>query len=786
MKKRVLATRLAAVAMAVMIMTTALAGCNSNTEPEKVKLTNVFKQESIKMSEEIQNVERLLVTDTNVYCSGSWSDATTGEWNSGLYSMKLDGTDAKLLFKFENTSDPEKSIYSSTYLQNMAVDSTGALWCIVNESYNDYSDPNKEIYENRMWIRKYDAAGEITYEINAGELVEDEYVYIDRLVFDKQNNLFFSTGNKLFMIDSAGNVMFNIEEPNYINGLFNTADGAVCITTYNEKGQVIKPVDVAKKAWGQEAPLTANNIYNMMPGNNGYDFYYQDNVALYGYKIATNESVEVLNWINSDINSNRIGSLVPLADGRVVGIEYPEDYNRSKPSLIILTKRPDDEIVEKRIITYACMWMGDDIRSAIIKFNKNSDEYRIQVSDYSKFSTNENYMAGYDQLNLDIISGRIPDIICTDSLQVSVYINKGLLADMNKFLENDTEVTRDKLLPNVLDAFSQDGKLYQIATTFNIWSVAGKEKNVGSGTGWTIDDLKALLASKPEGTVAFADETKMNILYYSLYMTMGQFVNWETGQCTFSDGSFAKMLEFANTFVEEINWEEIYGGDNWQEYEQLRQSMYKEDRTLLLTTYVGSLRDIRNYTEQFGDKINFIGFPTANKKGSVIMPQNTMAISSKSKNQDGAWEFVKSFLKDDYSSPYMWGFPVNKAKLEEMCRIEMLPLKDRPDQNGGIIYKTAGAANVAVATTDVIGVPASPGDMVEETDWEKEYPLKQEEIDQMMKLITSVDTLNSSDQKIVEIINEEVEPYFKGVKKDAAAVAEMVQGRVQTYVSESR
>lgn len=62
------------------------------------------------------------------------------------------------------------------------------------------------------------------------------------------------------------------------------------------------------------------------------------------------------------------------------------------------------------------------------------------------------------------------------------------------------------------------------------------------------------------------------------------------------------------------------------------------------------------------------------------------------------------------------------------------------------------------------------------------YALKQEQLDQLMELYDSIDTLSSFDEVVIQIVDEEVPMFFHG-DKTAEQVAEIIQNRMSLYVS---
>ena len=65
--------------------------------------------------------------------------------------------------------------------------------------------------------------------------------------------------------------------------------------------------------------------------------------------------------------------------------------------------------------------------------------------------------------------------------------------------------------------------------------------------------------------------------------------------------------------------------------------------------YIGNMSNL-NYqlNGNFGEPVTYIGFPTESGKGSYISANQSFVLSAKSANLDGAWEFVRYYLTDEY------------------------------------------------------------------------------------------------------------------------------------------
>ena len=99
--------------------------------------------------------------------------------------------------------------------------------------------------------------------------------------------------------------------------------------------------------------------------------------------------------------------------------------------------------------------------------------------DYSEFNTQDDYEAGLKKLNTEIMSGSVPDILDTSGLPFQRFGQRGYLEDLWPFIENDPDLGREGVMEHVLEAASQEGKLYHLFDSFAIKTVAGAKNAVG-------------------------------------------------------------------------------------------------------------------------------------------------------------------------------------------------------------------------------------------------------------------------------------------------------------------
>jgi ABC-type glycerol-3-phosphate transport system substrate-binding protein len=148
---------------------------------------------------------------------------------------------------------------------------------------------------------------------------------------------------------------------------------------------------------------------------------------------------------------------------------------------------------------------------------------------------------------------------------------------------------------------------------------------------------------------------------------------------------------------------------------------------------------------------------------------NDLGIYAKSKNKEGAWEFLKTFLTKDYicgsQGNYYYGFPLRKDALEEIIKRNSTT-EEYVDDYGNTI--TPLDSSWGYDDLDVeIG------------------PLSDEQVQMVRDVIANVDHLYQYNDDVMSIISDEAGAFFSG-QKTSKEVADIIQNRVSTYVNENR
>lgn len=757
-----------------------MTGCDEIKGVTPMDKEHVYSYEDIEMPMDLDEVYGVFYSDERVYAVGLKYDENI---NTYLCSMKPDGTDATSVTlksgyapetadgeeKEADTADEEAVESQETYyyewLNQVIMDDKANIYGVY-EIYRDYTDENGEyVSESLQVLVCWDKSGELLWSADLTEgIPEEDYFYTNSMLADKDGTIWVSGGMYLKLYDSKGKQLGMEKLPEDGNGnFFIKKDGTVFMRTWNEDytKQFMQDVDKNTLTFGNKKEFPENIYsYGIMQEGTKYDFILSDSTSIYGYNMGDAEPVEIMDTVDSDLYFGNVSN-VQLIDDMQFLATY-SDPETGYVSIGLFTKVPAEEVKDKTVIVMAAMYVDYTLRKQVVDFNKSNDEYRIQIKEYNKYATAEDYMAGYTQLNTDIVSGKMPDILIADSdMPLDSYIAKGLIADLNPFIEKDPDINREDYLENIFDAFSQNGKLYRMVPSFEVLTVIGKKSIVGDRTGWNMQEYKEVMDSQPEGTHSFDEMSRGSMLNTALMMTKDEYINADTGECYFNTPGFVELLEFANQFPEEIDYSTWEEDNYWTEIE----SMYRENRTILLNCYLSDYHDFNRMEKgQFGEDVTFIGFPTESKNGNAIIPVTQITLSAKSGCQEGAWEFIRYYLTDEYQDAITYQFPIKKSSLTNKEKAAM----ERPyweDEEGNKeYYDDTYWINDVEITID---------------------PMTQEEASEVTTFLSNLSLVGIYDTDMIDIVTEEAQAFFEG-QKSAQEVADIIQSRMKIYVSESR
>lgn len=813
----------------------AVTGCESRgKKPVKEKVTNVYHSETLLSSSYDYNsndpAHREISDFTGVgeklIVSGADYDS---DWNYTEFSYILDpATGETTDLVMPTLVSEEESRDSRLYFaEDGSCWFSTSIWSWDEETMTSDTD-----------VRLYHAAPDGTviataslYDLLGVTDHENTYLYVNNAAA-VGDGLAIAMDESAVIVDGALTKAetIKLDDVAYVSTILESGDDLIIAYTdaTEWKTHAVK-YDAAAHKLGEQLPVTGaveNYIYGAMPSAE-YDFVYSTELAVYGYDFATGTSTELLNWINSDIDMSYGRQTYVSPSGIVYTITNDYEDSTSTTELLQLTRIPDDQVVEKYLLSFGMLYMDYELRRDIIKFNRQSDEYRITIRDYSVYDNAENeWQGGLTQFNNDIIGGNVPDIIMLNpTMPYQSYASKGLFADLYPLIDADETLKRSDFYENILDAFSIDGKLYELAPRFSVQTLVGKSSVVGSNDGWTMSEMRdAAKRIGLEGDPFNGELTRDNFLNYICTMTRDQFIDKDTGRCSFDSDEFIAILEYCKQLPEKTIYEDMDWEEDQTEFWRQHEFAYRTDAAMLAQTYLANYSSFwQTQMGQFGEPVSIVGFPNAARNGSGIYAEGEFAISSACPCKEGAWEFLSYYMKKDLDKDgeNLYQFSVLREVNEKMRESALAYNEYRYDGDdyGPIVYYGTeegvveapavveeSSADIGIAVEEpVIGLP-NPGyygdDRVLEdgpTDsmsgrghwyyWMGDQRfdmgmMTEEAAEHVDRFLESLTQIYREDETMMEIIREESSAFFAG-QKSAAEAAKLIQSRVGLYVSEN-
>ena len=798
------------------------------TKPSQTTAKYAYKADyfDLAVPDGVQYVNQICAAGTTLYASVGIqgeeivnSDPATGDtwsyYNTRLSMLTID-PDTGTCTELTNLDLPQvpEGAEGSVDCYNMIGSDDGTLWMLVNVYATQYElpddfDPNTDSKWNYpstdiggSYLMHVAADGSTIASIdlsdtNADDTEDGMSSNLSSFAVDAAGNLYVSDYNNIYVLDAEGNVQFKLDGSQYNGSLYRLNAQQVGVMWYNytddvnaadENGQYFVPIDLETKDWGEKVKLPSN-VWSILPGDDVYDFYYADNNNIFGYTAKTDTKEKLVNWLACDVDTNNMNGYAMLSDSRVAALMQDWSTDPTTYQLIVLHRVDASEIKEKKVLTLACMYLDWNLRSMIVEYNKTNDEYRINVVDYSEYATDDDYNAGVTKLTTEIISGSVPDIFLTSNLPIDKYAAKGVIADLNTFMDGGNGLSRDYFVPQVMSALEKDGKLYELPTSFSVQTAYALSSIASQYDTWNVAAVQDAMTQLQEGATVFSDGwTKNTALSNCLSRNLSAFVDWTTGKCEFDSEAFQQLLAFCNSFPAETS-----DGDGAIAYASsadiaVDDAMWESDATRITNgkqlmstigmysfdSYIWNVYAIR-------DKITFTGYPTEDGSGSSFELQMPMAISSVTKYPDAAWDFVCSIIKKMNTideNNYYYGFPISQAAFDaEMT--DIMTEQYQLDENGEQVdWDGDGEPDKAIRGSYETMENG-------ETVYKDVYALTQEDIDQILGVISNTHSVYDYDQEILDIITDEVAAYFAG-DKDVQTTASMIQSRVNLYVQEQR
>ncbi len=729
-----------------------------------------------------ESVTPLLYTDEGFYAriyenmgaqlGEGVTEGYAGQYDSYQYSYWFVSYDGQLrrledyspACVWENT-EGYAGFESSSGLTGLFLNEAGELVALETGTASWYAGPegltqeDEEYWqylqtETRCYVRRLDENGG---ELSRAEPELDDMLYINEgCVPDGKGDLLLSyISNEgescVAALREDGSVAYRMSFDGYLQGLALLSGGRPAALGQLPSGWGLQLIDAEAKGFGESYTLPSD-VMELIPGDDTFDFYYNGGSSLCGYRLETGEKEPILSWLDCDVNSSDLSGLT-LRAGTVLAVENDWSGDETSSYLVTLNPGAADAAAEKRVLTLAAVDLDYNAQNAVIAFNRQSPDTRIQVTDYSQYNADGDESAGLTKLTTEILSGKLPDILALSGLPYDQLAAKGLLEDLYPWLDGDGELSREDFFPSVLNAMETGGGLYQVCPYFSVSTAIGARDLVGDRQGWTYEDLYAALAALPEGSTIFsASMTKTEALRRCLEVNMDSLVDWAAGSCRFDSEDFLALLDFADRFPAEAPVEAGGGAQ------------------LLRSVTVNEFRSMAFDELYFGGEGStvYIGYPSFDGScGSAIDLDEGFAMSAACADKEAAWAFLRVFMTADYQSN-QYKLPSNRARFEKNLAVAMTPTYQLDEQGNYVLDADGNRIQQPIVYMD--GVPL--------------YCTTQAQAGRLRTLVENcTKAVRPAADTLFDIILEDAQAYFSG-QKSAEEAAKLIQSKVSLYMGE--
>lgn len=749
------------------------AGGNVAGSPEagQASKENVYSYQDLKLLNSNDNVCNMTYRDGRLYLlvynwSGS-GEESAAENTFGCYQAGVDGSASS----FMELALPEKQ-ESYSWINKTLITDGGYIYAEEDSTYEDASDPDNYIYEDRYYLNCWNSEGSLQWSKRLDSEDTQAWSYCNHLLDGGDGRALAIMGGDRYeavLYSQQGEELSRRELPwdvfERCFSMYAIDANTLSMLVFNEEytQRYLVNYDIETGTFGEQSELPFGDSYDIN-WSSDTELILSNSMGVYRWKKGDAAPELLMNIVNSDLPADNL-SYVRIVDDKHFVAMYNDIYDWNQNCAYFTYVDPKD-IPDRESLILGGLYIDSDVKARVIEFNKTSDRYRITLKDYQDYNVSGDQTAGQSRLSSDIISGQMPDIMMlADIDSYNRYVDKGALADISSLIAADPELSSQEYLQNVWDAYSVGGRLYAVVPSFHVRTMIAKKSLVGEPQSWTMADMEAVLATMPQGAEAFGRLTQEGFLYQIMNFAARDFIDVETGKCDFQSQNFMEMLEYAKALPKEI--ENDMGPEGGYEYSDDSANQYRENRSLLYDLYISNVKGCNYQIKGYmGEEVSFVGFPTESSRGSTLSAGSyTFVLSAKTEHMDGAWQFVRQFLTPEYqNSGDFYEMPVLKSAFLSRAQ----EATERPywvnDRGEKEYYDDTWYINGEEIILQ---------------------PFTQAEVDQICEFIYTVNRTSYYNEEIFNIIMEEAESFFSG-QKAVQEVADIIQSRAQLYVDENR
>ena len=632
-------------------------------------------------------------------------------------------------------------------------------------------------------IDTYSAEGIQTGSVKVPKEIE---YYPEQFYVAKNGNYILVGTEMIYVVSPSGEFLGQVPIDPGVDIMEQNGDVYLMSYEVSEQGMVtgyMQEFDPEAVKFKNDKKKLEKIFSNMVSGGDG-NFYNIDGSGITRVDPFTGAEEAFFDWSQTDVNYSTYNeeSFHVFSEDKIAftctewsadqenGISRPCNY------IVTLTRAEKNPHAGKAYIEMGTIGIPSyDLQNYIIRYNNEPDgKARIRVHDYfvEENTGSQDLDRKTDLSNrvyMDMINGKGPDIL-VDFAGYSQFNSEDVLVDLNKYVDGKNGLNREEYFDNVLTAFEDKDKLFQIPVCFDIRGLMANKEMIGERSGWTYNEFSQIVCDLPSDVKVFEDMEYKDLLYSLLTGAMRSFIDYTKKEVSFDGDEFKQLLQMVKTYgVEYVPKYDEYGnlfGTSecvpFPDEEQVNTDLMMNDKLALMVPYIYSLSQYSDLHHTLGEKEIFIGMPSPDGTGACASASLTLAISAFSQNKDESWDFIRRLFDEDsqylYTSSLM-SIPLSRKAFDRINQ-ESIDERNRmlkENQQYAINYGTLLHGDIK--------------------------PITEQDVQDYRELVESVSTIESYDPAVLNIILEESAAYFAD-QKDVDDVCAIIQNRTQTIVNE--
>lgn len=627
------------------------------------------------------------------------------------------------------------------FLEDYAVDSEQVIYSMERL----YTGTLEEMEENGGLLCRRNPDGKVIWQ---------KYLPVSgELAVNREGNIFILTGNEIFVYNGEGQQIDKIDLEEYQGGVpigtLIQAEGYVYLCLQQDSLQLTEKrfYEIQQNNSLLEMKELTGDKYEYVFASLGGNLLlaHKYDGCVYEYDRKSGRVQALLRWEDSDLIRDKVRELVRINDDILLA--------NHRGTICLLEKTLIEELPEREMIVLASLNPNDDLRNAVIEFNRNSNKYHVMIEEYGAA---EDSTAALTRLDSKLASSNPPDLLDMAELDIDKYARQEILEDLNGLLEESTVLKREDFLENVLEGYTIGGKLLCIPRQYAGGCIEGRASQLGKCGEWSMEDVYAFTEKYPDAELLLGRDRNYLLEFFCAPYYLKEFVDWEAGSCSFAREEFYQLLE----------WTAGYQGREAEVNSSIPEDVLLNDDGL-------RFENVCRSELQFGEEICLVGIPDAGG-ACLYHVLDAIGLVGKGLHKEGAAAFLEYYL----SRPWDIWSGGNTTR-----RDFLLEMAQRAARSSLLVYDSNGEPKKDMAGNLITLEPTIYFNIDGERIPYEQTP--QRLVEQLVALIEKTDFTprSQTEKEIIKIVMEEAAAYYNG-DKSAEETAAVIQRRAELVLKE--